>query len=136
MLRALAVLLILLNVGYLAWSRGVLDGVVPWRSTGDREPERVARQVRAEAIVLHPRAASAAAPALVCLESGAYAAAEVGAARAVLAPLLPPAALAEAGEPGGAVVLRVERADEALATQLLALRADAVRPFRRCGSGG
>lgn len=136
MLRALALLLIAANLAFLAWSRGWLDGSVPWRSTGDREPERLERQVRPDTIVLHPRAASApAAPTTACVESGAYAAAEVAAARALLAPLLPEGALAEIRDASGAVTLRVARADEALATQLLALRADAVQAFRRCAGG-
>ena len=135
MLRLLALVLIAANLGYLGWTRGWLDGVVPWRSTGDREPERLARQVRPDAVVLHPKAASAPA-ASACVESGAYAAAEVAAARAVLAPLVPAGALTEASDTSGAVMLRVERADEALAGQLLALRADPVRAFRRCVAGG
>jgi hypothetical protein len=132
MLRLLALLLIAANLGYLGWSQGWLDDRLPWRSTGDREPERMARQVRADTVVLHPMVASAPVAATACVESGAYAAAEVAAARAVLAPLLSADALTEVSEPGGAVLLRVVRADEALAGQLLTLRADAVRAFRRC----
>jgi hypothetical protein len=135
MLRVFALLLIAANLGYLAWSSGWLDGALPWRSTGDREPGRMARQVRADVVVLHPKMASAPAAPQACVESGPYAAAEVAAARAVLAPLLPGDALAEAADAGGAVTLRVGRVDEALAAQLLALRSDAVRAFRGCSGG-
>jgi hypothetical protein len=135
MLRLLAVLLIVANLLVLAWSRGWLDGPLGVRAQGDREPQRLARQIRPDAIVLHPAtAAASAAPVLVCLEAGPLAAAEVPAAREVLAPLVPAARVSEVVDASGAVLLRIDRADEALAAQLLALRTDALRGFRRCGS--
>lgn len=137
MLRALALLLIAANLIFFAWTRGWLDDVTGLRATGDREPERLARQVRPEVVVLLPPSAAtvaSAAASAVCLEAGPFAPAEIAAARGVLAPLLAADRIAEIPEPGSTtLLLRVERADEALAAQLLALRADALgRGFRRC----
>ena len=100
MLRRLALLLLLANLVFFAWTRGWLDAVVGVRAHGDREPERLERQVRPESIqILTPAAvraaaaaasapapapvtASAAAP--VCLEAGPFAgAASVGAIAAL-----------------------------------------------------
>lgn len=75
MVRALVGLLLLANLAFFAWAQGWLDGVVGVRAIGDREPERMQRQVRPEAVrVLTPQAASAAASSaaarLACLELG------------------------------------------------------------------
>lgn len=79
MVRALVALLLIANLGFFAWTQGWLDGVVGVRSIGDREPDRLQRQVRPEAVrVLTPQAASGAATAaasaaearLACLELG------------------------------------------------------------------
>ncbi len=60
MLRALVLALLLANAGYFAWTRGGLDGIVGIPHAGaQREPERLARQVRAETVkVLAPAAGS------------------------------------------------------------------------------
>jgi hypothetical protein len=50
MLRLLVLLLVAANLAFLAWSHGWLDDVVGVRATGDREPERLQRQVRPETI--------------------------------------------------------------------------------------
>lgn len=97
MLRALVVLLLAANVAFLAWTRGWL---APWAEPpthGERDPERLAAQVRPEAIsVLTARAASAAVTAAraasmaagdgeQCVEAGPFAAAsDVTAAEAQL----------------------------------------------------
>jgi len=96
MLRGLVLLLLLANLGFWAWTQGQLDGIVGVRAQGDREPERLARQVRPEAVRLLPAgAASAPAPTggeavLACLEAGPYTPAQVGAAEAALQAALPP----------------------------------------------
>ena len=89
MLRRLALLLVLVNLLYFAWAQGWLEGLTGWRPNTDREPERLARQVRPETVTLLPpssgalaapmpaaAAASAAATtsaAPVCLEAGPFA---------------------------------------------------------------
>jgi hypothetical protein len=86
MLRTLAVLLLLANLLFFAWARGWLAPVVPPPHQGEREPERLAKQVRPEAIQLFtPQAASAAAAAsATCLEAGPFGDADVGVAEAAL----------------------------------------------------
>ena len=55
-LRVLALLLLLANLGFYAWTQGWLDGVVGLRAIGDREPERLARQFQPQVIrILAPR---------------------------------------------------------------------------------
>jgi hypothetical protein len=104
-LRTLVLALLLANLGFWVWSQGWLDGITGIRAGDDREPERLARQVRPESIViLAPGAASRAAagassaaasasapsPAFACLEAGPFASAESAAAAvAVLAAALP-----------------------------------------------
>ena len=87
MLRALVVALVLANLAFFSWTQGWLDGVVGVRANGDREPERLARQVRPETVrILPPSAASEPEPAAVaCLEAGPFTETEVVAAKAALA---------------------------------------------------
>lgn len=96
MLRALALLLLLANLGFHAWTQGWLS---PWLPPpgSDREPQRLAAQLHPERIaVLSDRAASAALaaaqsaapheePALLCLEAGPFDEAGARAAEALLA---------------------------------------------------
>jgi len=91
MLRALVVALLAANLVFYAWTQGWLDDVVGVRAIGDREPERMARQVRPELIrVLPPQgAASVAAAKASCLEAGPFAADEIGGADAALQAALP-----------------------------------------------
>lgn len=57
MLRLFVLLLLLGNAVLLAWTQGWLDDVTGVRASGDREPERLARQVRPESIrILAPGA--------------------------------------------------------------------------------
>ena len=96
MLRLLLLALIVANLGFYSWTQGWLDGVVGIRATGDREPERLARQLRPEAVVILPpesaasSAATAATPA--CLEAGPFSPTELVAAITSLKQLLPAAA--------------------------------------------
>ncbi len=103
MLRLLLLALIVANLGFFAWTQGWLDNVVGVRAIGDREPERLARQVRPETVVIQPEGSAAsgvaasgvaasgvAAPA--CLEAGPFSAVEVFAAIGTLKQALPNAA--------------------------------------------
>lgn len=91
MLRLAAGLLILANLLFLGWVQGWMSPVWPPPRQGEREPERLAAQVRPGAVtVLPPRAASAAlsaarAAAMVCLEAGPLGEAEAAAAESGLA---------------------------------------------------
>jgi hypothetical protein len=86
MLRAIVVALLVANLAFFAWTLGWLDGVVGVRARGDREPERLALQVRPESVtVLKPGAkGTLAATAPACLEAGPFAPADLGAAEAAL----------------------------------------------------
>jgi len=96
MLRALVLALLVANLAFYAWSQGWLDSVVGTRSIGDREPERLARQVRPEVLRILSAgpsldaATTAAAPsALACLEAGPFTDAELSAAQATAQSALP-----------------------------------------------
>jgi hypothetical protein len=54
MLRLLVLLLALANVAFFVWTLGWLDDIVGVRARGDREPERLVRQVRPESIRILP----------------------------------------------------------------------------------
>jgi hypothetical protein len=88
MLKAVVIALLLANLAFFAWTEGWLDAVVGVRAIGDREPERLARQVRPEAIrIVSPAAPAASAPvtaAATCLEAGPFTAAELVGAEASL----------------------------------------------------
>ena len=94
MLRLLLLALLVVNLGFYSWTQGWLDGVVGARAIGDREPERLARQVRPESVVILPpesaaASGAAAASALACLEAGPFSAVETLAASAALKQALP-----------------------------------------------
>ncbi len=50
MLRALVVAFVLANLAFFVWTQGWLDGLVGVRASGDREPERLARQVHPDSV--------------------------------------------------------------------------------------
>jgi hypothetical protein len=54
MLRAVVAVLLLANAVFWVWSQGWLDDVVGVRSTGDREPQRLAQQLRPEIVRVLP----------------------------------------------------------------------------------
>ena len=81
--------LLLANAAFFAWTQGWLDTVVGVRSIGDREPERLLRQLRPETMRIVPDTAVAAAPPPACLEAGPFAPAEIAAAQAALRSALP-----------------------------------------------
>lgn len=90
MLRALIIALLLANVAFFAWTQGWLDSFVGVRPTGDREPERLQRQVRPELIRILPDTEGVvAAAALACFEAGPFTDSEIGAAQAAAQAALP-----------------------------------------------
>ena len=112
-MRFIVAALLIANLGFYAWTQGWLDNVVGVRAEGEREPERLARQVHPELIrSLSPveTAASGAASgvaggagtagqsgpsgqsretASVCLQAGPFTPAEIVPAEAALAAALP-----------------------------------------------
>jgi hypothetical protein len=98
MLRALLLLLLLANGLFYAWTRGAFAPGWPPPSHGEREPARLAAQLRPElVVVMSPGAANAALAAaaaasaaadaasrLACMEAGPFSEAEVAAAEAAL----------------------------------------------------
>ena len=104
-MRALIALLLVANLAFFAWTQGWLDAVVGVRAIGDREPERLAKQVRPELLtILPPEAAREPEPvALSCLEAGPFADAELAAAQAAAEGTLPA---------GRGVITKTDRAGE------------------------
>jgi len=92
MLRLFVLVLVLANISFYAWTQGMLDGVIGARPTGDREPERMARQVNPDAVRVVPpgTVVAAAETAPTCLEAGPYTPAQIAAAESVLQTVLPP----------------------------------------------
>ena len=78
MLRIFVAALLVANLAFFAWSQGWLDDIVGVRSIGDREPERMGRQVNPELVRVLPvgdAALTGAAPgptAAACLEAGPF----------------------------------------------------------------
>jgi len=139
MLRWAVALLLVANVVFFAWSQGWLDSLTGVRAGGDREPERLAQQVRPDVVrVLTPQAVAAAASAaqagLACLEAGPFDDNAIAAAEAALSAILPSGTWSRVtGERSGAWLLRVERADPDLAAKVANLRMDALgRGFVPC----
>ncbi|MCW5665431.1 MAG: hypothetical protein KIT35_16480 [Piscinibacter sp.] len=106
MLRRLVFLLLAANLLFFAWSKGWLGDLLGVRPDAQREPERLARQVRPQTIVVLPPAPAAsarpaAAPASVavaaagddkpvCLEAGPFATGASISAMAALRAVQPP----------------------------------------------
>jgi hypothetical protein len=141
-LRVLLAALVVANLLFFAYTRGALDGVFGLRAAGDREPERLANQVRPETIRLLPMTAAASAPADVraCLETPPFGAADASAVELVLASNLPAGSWTDTrGERtiGSKTEVthsyRVANADAALAERLATLKLDLVgRGFSPC----
>ncbi len=94
MLRLLVVVLLFANLAFYAWTQGMLDNLTGVRAQGDREPDRLTRQVRPETIRVLPASAVALAAAAAeappaCLEAGPYTPAQIAAAEGVLQTVLP-----------------------------------------------
>jgi hypothetical protein len=100
MLQRVALLLVIANLLFFAWTQGWLDGVTGVRAQGDREPERLARQVRPESVrILAPSEAiptpsaapaSATAEPIACLQAGPFATGASVSAIAALQAAQPP----------------------------------------------
>ncbi len=144
MLKAALAVIVAANLLFFGFTRGWFDGVLGLHSRGDREPERLAGQVRPNSIVLMPMASapSASAPAGMCLEAGPIATSDAAAAEATLKAALPQGAWIDvrnetASGSGATVVVthtyRVGNADVATAARLAALKLDASgRGFSAC----
>lgn len=90
MLRAIVLALLLANLTFFAWTQGWLASIAGPHPQGDREPERMARQVRPETITLlsptgaSQPAATATTSKLSCLEAGPFSDVMVVSAQATL----------------------------------------------------
>ncbi len=134
-LRALALLLVLANLGFYIWSQGWLDGVIGVRAAGDREPERAARQFQPQVLRVLPGAAGAAAMAgnatpqtsvATCLEAGPFTPSDADAALAQWRERgVQNARIAPREPTDGGLMLRIDSADSALAAKLSASAGDA-----------
>ena len=110
-MRFIVAALLIANLGFYAWTQGWLDDVVGVRAEGQREPERLARQVHPELIrSLSPAETAAGAAsgvagtagpggpsgetAAVCLQAGPFTPAEIVPAEAALVAALPVTAAA------------------------------------------
>jgi hypothetical protein len=141
-LRALLAALVVANLVFLAFTHGKLDGVFGLNSLGDRDPERLAHQVRPQSIRILPTgaAASAAAETTACFETPTFSAGEAAAIETVLASNLPAGAWLDlradrlvGTRTETSHVYRVANADPALATKLQSLKLDASgRGFSGC----
>ena len=94
MFRWIVMLLLLANGLFYAWSRGWLDDATGLRARGDREPERLLKQVRPESVrVVTAQAVAAAASAaearLACLQAGPFSNDSIAAAESALSTTLP-----------------------------------------------
>ena len=97
MLRLIVLLALLANAVFLAWTQGWLDDVTGIRARGDREPERLMRQVRPESIrLLAPGSVKAPAPGAAAVALPAVAANPPGPAAPAATP---PGPVAEASQP-------------------------------------
>lgn len=70
MLRALLVLLLLVNAAFFSWTQGWLDGATGVRSIGEREPERLKKAQQVERVTLLNPQAAAALQLTACVEVG------------------------------------------------------------------
>ena len=152
MLKAALAAILVANLLFFGFTRGWFDGVLGLHSRGDREPERLANQVRPTSIVLMPMPsapsasanANASSAAATCLEAGPIAAGDAAAAETTLKAALPAGAWIDirnevtSGTRAVAVThtYRIANADAAIAARLAALKLDASgRGFSACARG-
>jgi hypothetical protein len=143
-LKAVLVAIVAANLLFFGFTQGWFDGAFGLRARGDREPERLANQVRPNSIAVMPvpTPASAAPDAATgtCLEAGPIAAIDAASAEAALRAALPAGGWIDvrneppAGTPAFVThTYRVAHADAATATRLGALKLDAAgRGFSAC----
>jgi hypothetical protein len=79
MLKWLVIALLAANAAFFAWTQGWLDGVVGMRALGDREPGRLAQQVKPDSVVILTPKAVAAATSTASAATSAASAASVSA---------------------------------------------------------
>ena len=141
MLKAALAAILAANLLFFGYTRGWFDGMLGLHSRGDREPERLANQVRPTSIVLLPMPSASTAAVATCLEAGPIAAADAAVAEAALKAVLPAGAWvdirSEVAGGGAAVVVthtyRVASADAATAARLAAMKLGAAgRGFSAC----
>jgi hypothetical protein len=140
MLRIILLVMLVANLLFFGFTRGWFDGLLGLQSRGDREPERIANQVRPASIVLMPMASAPPGTSGSCLESAPVAGAEAAAAEAALKSALPAGAwTVQRSESlvGSTTVVtqvyRVGNADAATAARLASLRLDSSgRGFSAC----
>lgn len=92
MLRALVLALLAANLAFYGWSQGWFDSLVGVRARGDREPERLAAQVRPESVVVLSALGAGVVGPPACLEAGPYTDAQTTAAESALKGAVPNAA--------------------------------------------
>jgi len=139
-LKGLLAALIAANLLFFAFTRGWFDGVLGLQSNGDREPERLANQVRPASIVLMPMASAPPGTTGSCLESAPVAGAEAASAEAMLKSALPAGTWTDQRNEaivGTSTVVthiyRVGNADATTAAKLATLRVDSSgRGFSPC----
>ena len=131
MLRPLVAALLIANLGFYAWSEGWLDNIVGVRSIGDREPERIARQLHPELVRILPSADAASAVTVAstasaqgrgagtCVEAGPFSDAEVGTAQAAAKGAMPGAGLSDVktDKPGSWMIYMGRYADREALTK-------------------
>jgi hypothetical protein len=136
MLRVLLAALLVANLLFFAFTRGWLDGLAGVSAAGDREPDRLAKQVRPQTIRLLPADnAASAAPidaGVPCYETPTFTANDAAAVEAALAASLPAGAWVDSrGERNVGArtevthIYRVIGADSTLTARLATLRLDA-----------
>jgi len=131
-LRLILIVLVAANLLFFGFTRGWFDGMFGLSSIGDREPERIANQVRANVVVLTPMPAGSAVAKAGCLEAGPIAAADAATAEAALRGVLTAGTWIdnrnESIVGGSSVVVshtyRVGNVDSGVAARLVALRLD------------
>ena len=141
MLKTLLAVLLAANLLFFGFTRGWIDGLFGLHARGDREPERIANQVRPASIVLLPMASAPGTGGTgTCLEAGPIAAADAAAAEAALKAMLSTGTWvdlrSESTSAATTIVThtyRVGNADAATAARLTALKLDASgRSFSAC----
>lgn len=110
MLRLSVFLLLLANALFFAWTQGAMDHLIDLRSTGDRELERQANQVRPDDLTVLSASAPGARiepPRSECLEAGPFGPADIALVEKAASALVPnvPWSRRQAEFPGVWVVL-------------------------------
>ena len=142
-MRALLAALLAANLLFFGFSRGWFDGAFGLHALGDREPERLAAQVRPGSVRILPMgsvasASPAASAPTACYEAGPFAAADAASIEAQLNASLPAGSWVDVradAAPAAAHLYRVAAATADLASRLTALKLGAAaRGFSPCAA--